>query len=145
MYWLDCLIVATVFIFGISEINTAVIYVHGYNSIELLLIAPILEETCRTLSLLISPFMGMMYTGTIVVFEFVNYMFLIPDKSLAFIFMRILCGILHLTTFWIQYETYRMSIQTKNKIYVVIGLIGAISLHILWNGKISLGIYNLIR
>lgn len=109
----------------------------SFKGINYYLLAPILEESFRALSVLMG--FPLLYTLFLAITEFIIYILAYAsiDDSLTFIFLRILCILNHLLYFFIQVTSFNIAKRNNNVWVFILGYFAAISVHFLWNSKFS--------
>ena len=110
-------------------------------------LAPAIEETSKFLVLIILGIPGSItYTFIFSIIEFSGYIryfiFMTGTITLDFVVLRLLVVCIHFVFLGAQLAGYNLYMRTKSKIYLLLGLIAAILLHLSWNTG---GILNLFR
>jgi hypothetical protein len=127
--------------------NYTFFHIVGDVSLSHTIGAPIIEESFRCMSIIYSVIFGFpawIYTILTSIHEF--YMYLVSNAdnlTVPFVMTRFSAIILHLTAYWFQMWGWSYYRDSKKKIWIVAGLVGAICIHALWNSTVGIWIYKL--
>jgi len=124
-----------------ATINQLLCNQFGYGSGLFYFFVPFNEETIRFFSLTQGHPMSWLYTTIVVIQEFISYAVrveneigYIPDY---FVPVRIVCSIVHFILLGIEYYGWRLYKKHNKIYYIMITYLFAVTLHYLWNIKVS--------
>lgn len=106
-----------------------------------LLVAPIIEESMRFVSIKKGKPTFWLFTTILVIYEFITYIYRVRtapyDLLVTIIYFRILCSLLHFIFLGVQLYGFRIGKKYKSKIYPLLAVIIAIALHFTWNNNVA--------
>lgn len=110
------------------------------------LMVPLIEESFKTLAIILGGAIALGFTILFGIFEATNYIFEALDKGpvhYSYIIFRILCIFLHLGLLYVQWYGFKSYQQGKGAIHWLLGFLTAYSIHYIWNvgaGKVFLNL-----
>ena len=107
-----------------------------YGSPSYRLIAPVVEETFKFLTLCLSISYGVVFTAIFAIAEFSNFITFSINNNFgdpAFYIMRVICIGVHFITLGCQIFGFRMYYKYKKWLYLLLGYVTAVFIHLEWN------------
>jgi RsiW-degrading membrane proteinase PrsW (M82 family) len=121
-----------------------------YSKIETIdfkyyLVAPLVEESFRALSIIIG--FPILYTAGLALLEFclkIEQNYLKEWFDFDYVLIRIICIIVHFIFLYIQLWAFSIAKKYDNPWIFFIGILSAIATHFLWNSQVSILVISLI-